>query len=179
MKQVVTSAMVAGLVALAGPLVAQTAPEAKAADVASVDAIVAALYDVITGPAGQARDWGRFRSLFVPGARLMPTGKDQSGVGRMRVWTPDEYVQQAGASLEQSGFFEREIGRATERYGNVVHVFSAYDSKRTAADEKPFSRGINSIQLWNDGKRWWIVNIAWESETPDTPIPEKYLRFVR
>lgn len=149
---------------------------ARPADVGSVDAVIAALYDVISGPAGQARDWARFKSLFAPGARLMPTGKDQSGAGRMMVWTPDEYVERAGSNLEKSGFFEREIGRATEQYGDIVQAFSTYDSKRALSDEKPFMRGINSIQLWNDGKRWWIVNIFWESETPANPIPAKYLK---
>jgi hypothetical protein len=179
MKRFTTSLLVAGLVAVAGTGAAQQAPAANPKDVGSVDAVIAALYDVISGPAGQARDWGRFRSLFAPGARLMPTGVDQSGVGRMRVWTPDEYVQTAGTNLERDGFFEREIGRATERYGKVVHVFSAYDSKRTLADEKPFSRGINSIQLWNDGQRWWIVSVFWESESTANPIPAKYLTFER
>jgi hypothetical protein len=155
---------------------AQDPPMAKAEDVGSVDAIIRALYDVISGPAGKARDWNRFRSLFAPGARLIPTGKDQSGAGRLRVWTPEEYVQQAGSSLEKDGFFEREIGHTMERYGNIVQVFSAYDSKRTARDEKPFARGINSIQLWNDGKRWWVVTIFWEQESPSTPIPDKYLK---
>jgi len=152
-------------------------PEAKAEDVASVDAIIRAVYDVISGPAGQKRDWNRFRSLFAPGARLVPTGRDQSGTGRMRVWTPEEYATQAGANLESSGFFERELGRTSERYGNIVQAFSTYDSKRSLSDEKPFMRGINSFQVWNDGKRWWIVSIFWEGETPGNPIPEKYLKF--
>ena len=164
--------------ALSGPvpLAAQDAPLAKPEDVNSVDAIIQALYDVISGPAGQARDWNRFRSLFAPGARLMPTGKDQNGAGRMRVWTPEEYVQQAGSNLEKNGFFERELGHTMERYGNIVQVLSAYDSKRTAQYERPFARGINGIQLWNDGKRWAIVSIFWEQESPATPIPEKYLK---
>lgn len=155
---------------------AQESPMAKPDDVSSVDAVIRALYDVISGPAGQARDWNRFRSLFAPGARLMPTGKDQSGGGVIRVWTPEDFVQQAGPNFQTNGFFEREVGHTMERYGNIVQVLSAYDSKRTAQDPKPFSRGINGIQLWNDGKRWWIVSIFWESETPATPIPEKYLK---
>jgi len=177
MHRVLVSLALAWL-ATTGPrlALAQEPPAAKPDDVGSVGAVIRALYDVISGPAGQARDWNRFRSLFAPGARLIPTGKDQSGVGRIRVWTPDEYVQQAGPSLEQNGFFEREIGHVEERYGNIVQVLSAYDSKRTAADEKPFARGVNGIQLWNDGKRWWIVSIFWEQESPSTPIPAKLLK---
>lgn len=151
-------------------------PAARPADVESVDAILAALYDVISGPAGQKRDWDRFRSLFIPNARLIPTGRAQDGSRRHRVWSPDEYIAQAGAQLEQNGFFEREIGRKLERYGNIVHVMSAYDSKRTLADAQPFARGINSIQLWNDGTRWYVVTIFWEAESPGNPIPAEYLR---
>ncbi|HSJ64878.1 MAG TPA: hypothetical protein VK922_13365 [Gemmatimonadaceae bacterium] len=158
------------------PQAAQPAPPpARPADVESVDAIIAAVYDVISGPAGQTRDWDRMRSLFVPGARLIPIGRRQAGGFGARVMTIEDYVTVAGPSLERDGFFEREIGRVTERYGNLVHAFSAYDSKRTLADPQPFMRGINSIQLMHDGTRWWIVTILWESERPDNPIPEKYL----
>jgi hypothetical protein len=145
-------------------------------DVASVDAIIAALYDVISGPAGQKRDWDRFRGLFANGARLIPTGRRPDGTQVMRVLTPEDYINGAGRQLETNGFFEREIGRRTDTFGGITHVFSAYDSKRTAGDTLPFARGINSIQLMNDGKRWWVVTIFWDSERPTNPIPPEYLR---
>ena len=143
---------------------------------ATLDAILKALYDVISGPAGQKRDWDRFNSLFIPNARLIPTGRAQDGTVRHRVMTPAEYQATSGPMLEQQGFFERESSHVTETYGNITHVFSTYESRRTASDEKPFMRGINSIQLLNDGKRWWVVTIFWDSERADNPIPEKYLR---
>lgn len=151
-------------------------PAANPADVASPDAIIAALYDVISGPAGQKRDWDRFYSLFTPGARLIPTRRTPAGEGWMRVWTPEEYAAAAGASLERDGFFEREIGFTQQRFGDVVHRMSAYDSKRTAADPAPFARGINSIQLWDDGTRWYVVTVYWQAETSANPIPAEYLR---
>ena len=150
-------------------------PPAKASDVASVDAIIKAVYDVISGPAGQKRDWDRMRSLFWPGARLIPTGRGQDGKHGARVWTVEEYISRAGPGLEEGGFFESELGRIEERYGNVVHLMSAYDSKRKADDAKPFARGVNSFQLMNDGSRWWILTIFWQGETPDNPIPAKFL----
>lgn len=158
------------------PVRAQEPAPARPADVESIDAIIAALYDVISGPAGQKRDWQRFHSLFVPGARLIPTGVNQQGVVGHRVLTPEGYVTLSGARLEENGFFEREIGRTTERFGNIAHVFSAYDSKRTLQDAQPFARGINSIQLLTDGERWWIVSIFWDSERAGNSIPERYLR---
>jgi len=157
------------------PVAAQSAPAAKPADVASLDAIIAALYDVISGPAGQSRDWDRMRSLFVPGARLIPTRPRPDSVGTMRVMTVEDYITGVGPQLERGGFFEKEIGRRTEQYGGIAHVFSSYDSRRAAADPTPFARGINSIQAWNDGKRWWIVTIYWEGERPDNKIPPRYL----
>jgi len=149
--------------------------EANPADVASVDAIVAAVYDVISGPAGEARDWDRWRTLFLPEARLISTGVNGQGESGYRVMTPEDYVAMAGASLEQNGFFESEIGRTQEQFGPVVHLFSSYDSRRSASDPEPFARGINSFQLLNDGNRWWVVTVYWTSERPDLPIPEKYL----
>lgn len=151
-------------------------PRANPADVASVDAIITALYDVISGPAGQERDWSRFRSLFVPGARLIPTiHPPGGGTPRTTVMTPEQYAERA-TGLARNGFFEREISRTADQFGAVTQVFSTYESRRAAADPKPFQRGINSIQLFNDGTRWYVVTIFWDGERPDNPIPEKYLK---
>lgn len=154
----------------------QNVAEANPADVGSMDAILKSVYAVISGDAGVKRDWNRFRSLFYPGARLVPTGKNREGKITGRVITPEEYVERSAPFLEKEGFHEREIARRTELYGNIAHVFSTYDSKHKVSDEKPFARGINSIQLLNDGNRWWILTIAWSSETPDAPLPKKYLK---
>lgn len=144
-------------------------------DVSSVDAIIKSVYNVISGPAGEKRNWDRMRTLFVPEARMTATGKRPSGDHGRRSMLVEEYINGSGPFLEKNGFFENEIGRKTEQYGNIVHVFSTYESRKTLNDEKPFMRGINSFQLWNDGKRWWVINILWESETKENPIPEKYI----
>lgn len=141
-----------------------------------MDAIVAALYDVISGPAGQKRNWDRFRSLFVPGARLIPTGRRPSGEVVSRVRTPEEYIQGSQTLLEQNGFFEREVSRRVEKFGNIAHIFSTYEARHKAEEEKPFMRGINSIQLMNDGKRWWIVTVFWQAEDATNLLPAEYLK---
>jgi hypothetical protein len=151
-------------------------PAADPKDVATMDAIVAALYDVISGPAGQKRNWDRFRSLFYPGARLIPTGRRPTGETVARVGTAEDYITRSAPLLEQNGFFEREISRRTEKFGNIAHLFSTYESRHKADDEKPFARGINSIQLWNDGKRWWVLTVMWQGEDDKTPLPAEYLR---
>ena len=162
-------------VLLAAPASAQDVPEADPADVESVDAIMTAVYDVISGPAGEQRDWERFRSLFRPEARLIPIGRPaEDAPVQPFYWSVDHYVNNVGPRLEESGFFEVEINRVEERYGHLAHIFSTYESRRTAEDEQPFARGINSFQLMHDGSRWWVVNIFWQSESPAFPIPEEY-----
>lgn len=153
-------------------------PQANPSDVASIDAIVAALYDVISGDAGEKRDWDRFRSLFHRDARMIPTGKNpNTGEFGARAITPEQYVQGSGPYLEKNGFHEMEIGRKTLEFGNIAHVFSTYAAKHKLSDKEPFLRGINSFQLLYDGRRWWVLTIYWQAETPDTPLPEEALIF--
>jgi len=171
----VTAALISVLlVGLLAPAAwAQPATGPRAADTASPEAIVAALYDAISGPAGQARDWDRFRGLFAPGARLVPAAPRKDGSAPVAV-SPDDYIKRSNEALLR-GFFEREVSRKVDGFGTILHVFSTYESKRAAADEKPFARGINSIQLMQHGGRWWIVTVMWDQERPDNPIPAKYL----
>jgi hypothetical protein len=158
--------------ARANPFILGTPSGVKAdpADVGSIDSIIAAVYGVISGPAGQRRDWDRMRSLFTAGARLMP--RDPSG---LRIGGVEDYIATSGPFLEGGGFFEREIGRVTEQYGDIAHVFSSYEARRTS-DGPIFMRGINSLQLVRHGGRWWVTSIMWQAETPATPIPKRYLK---
>lgn len=151
-----------------------TVPAAKPEDVGSIDAIITALYDVISGPAGQARDWDRMRSLFIPGGRLMPTGVRPDGSVVTRILEVNDYIATSGPMLERVGFREREIARRVEQFGHIAHVFSTYEGRRET--EPAPIRGINSIQLLNDGTRWWVVSVYWEAERPDNPLPQQYLR---
>jgi hypothetical protein len=159
----------------------------RAADVSSVDNILAALYDVISGPAGKARDWDRMRSLFIPDARMMPTSPVRpAGTKPGTPLTGDEgyathvidvegYIERASPFFATEGFYEKEVARRSETYGHIVHVWSTYESRHKPDDATPFARGINSFQLMFDGKRWWVVGILWEGETPKTPLPAQYL----
>jgi len=153
----------------------QALPAARPVDVSSADAIISALYDVISGPAGQKRDWDRFRSLFIADARLIPAGAARGGGAGPRVLSADDYATASGPNLEKNGFFEKEVARRSERFGAVLHAFSTYESRHTAQDPTPFARGINSIQLYWDGTRWWIVTVYWQAERPDLPLPQEFL----
>ncbi|MEO9482049.1 MAG: hypothetical protein ABJG47_01300 [Ekhidna sp.] len=143
--------------------------------VQTLDSTIETLYAVISGEAGEKRDWELFRYLFTADAKLLPSRANEEGKIGYRAMTPDGYIETSGNWLETNGFFEKEIYRVTETYGSLTHIFSTYESYRSESDEKPFTRGINSMQLMNDGERWWVLNIYWLGETEDNKIPEKYL----
>lgn len=150
------------------------------ADVASIDAIITAAYDVISGPAGKKRDWERERSLFIPGARLIPTTKAAGEINTGQTIAPqvfdvEGFIERSREYLEKNGFYEKEIARRVEQFGHIAHVWSTYESRHREDDRQPFMRGINSFQLLYDENRWWIVTIYWQHEGPDCPIPAKYL----
>jgi hypothetical protein len=147
-------------------------PAAKPDDVKSVDSLLAALYDVISGPPGE-RDWNRFRSLFMPNARLTSAEKSSDGAVRVRPNSVEDYVRLGGGYFLKNGFFEKPIVSRVQTFGNVAQVFSSYES-RHAPGEAPFARGINSFQMAFDGKRWWVVNILWDEERPDNPLPKEF-----
>ena len=149
-------------------------PAPKAEDVGSVDAILRAIYEAISGPAGD-RDWSRFRSLFLPQARFTQVSTAPDGSKVVLTWNVDEFVRDASVVFAKDPFYEKAIVNRTESFGNVTQAFSSYASRRGPA-EKPFERGINSIQLLNDGKRWWVLSILWDSERPGNPLPKKFAK---
>jgi hypothetical protein len=156
-------------------------PAAKPEDVNSPEAILAAVYNVISGPKGQPRDWDRMRSLFLPDARLIPatTVPASPGAATSRsdavILTIDGYIARSNGRMTTSGFFEHSIHNEIEQFGNIVQIWSTYESRHSADDPTPFARGINSFQLLKDGDRYWVVNIFWDAESPTKPIPAKYL----
>ncbi len=130
------------------------------ADVASIDAILRATYEVISGPKGQARDWQRFRSLYHPNARLMPVvGGEKPHV---RVLTPEEYIQRVEPIFATESFYERETAREVTTIGRYAHVLSHYESLRDLSSA-PFESGTNSIQLFFDDARWWVLSVLWNT----------------
>lgn len=157
-----------------GAVLGQSAPSADPSDVESVDAIIEAVYEVISGPAGAERNWDRMRSLFRPEARLIPAFPAGAGGFSARFMSLEEWIASATGWFAENPFFEAEIFRVAEVYGHIAHAFSTYESRREA-DGEPFTRGINSFQLLFDGERWWIVNIFWQGETASEPIPASYL----
>lgn len=164
------SAVLLWLVGSAVTTVAQVpaGSDADPADVGTLDGIVAAFYDVVSGPSGVPRQWERDATLYRPGTAF--TIADSSGA--YHNVTPAEFAGETDAFLTRSGFVEREIHRETHRFGSVAQVWSTYEW-RTA--DGVTGRGINGIHLVHDGQRWWITHATWDDETPERPIPEEYL----
>lgn len=144
-------------------------------DVESMENTLATLYEVISGEAGEKRDWKRMKNLFKPNARLNAVGKNQKGEVVFVSMTVDEYIERNAPFFEKKGFFENEVAKKVDRFGNIAQVFSTYEA-RSEREGQIFMRGINSIQLIYQEGRWWVINILWNAENKEYPIPEVYLK---
>jgi hypothetical protein len=145
----------------------------RSADVATLDGIMKAFYEVISGPAGQPRQWSRDRTLYIPGVRFVATTV-RDGKVYAPVMDHQSYVEWVNDDFVRNGFFEREIHRVARTFGNITHVFSTYESRRKI-DGPVTERGVNSVELFYDGKRWWIASVTWDDERRDNPIPKELL----
>jgi putative signal transducing protein len=141
---------------------------------ALLDAIVAALYGTISGPAG-IRDWDRFRELFYPGARLLRTVVSPEGEVSMSAMDVAGFVDFADPFLRCHAFYERELVRQVDQFGQIAQIFSTFESSPSPEAGDSLGRGINSVQLWFDSRRWWIINMLWDDERPGNAIPPEYL----
>jgi hypothetical protein len=142
-------------------------------DVGTLDDIIRAYYEVVSGPAGGIPDRARDKTLHLPDAVVGVPVQVEGGGSMVSTMTLDDYHDRFGAPRAE-GFYEREIHRIVHRFGNIAQVMSTYASSTTPGGEA-FDRGINSIQLTWDGDRWWIVSWVFDSERPDNPIPPEYL----
>jgi hypothetical protein len=152
------------------------AAHAIAPELKTLDGMLSALYGTISGAAGAPRDWERLRSLFAPEGRMVVHGVNKSGEITTRVLTVSDYISRVTPVFAKEGFYETELARTTETFGQIAHIFSTYESRRAPDEAKPFQRGMNSIQLVNDGQRWWIQSLVWQAETDKNPLPERYLK---
>jgi hypothetical protein len=148
-------------------------PQARPDDVSSVSAIIKASYAAISVPAGQTLNLDRFRALFLPNAQLVSVGV-KDGKPAAHFMTLKEFSEMVTGAIGKAGHVEHEYTEQVEQYGNIANVWSTYESRNTPEDPHVV-RGINSIQLYNDGKRWWISGAQWQHERADMPIPAKFL----
>lgn len=156
-------------------------PAASPPDAASVDAIVSALYGSVSHPSDAPPDFDRLRRIFLYVGMLVPPKTPEAA--DFTVMDVDQFSERYEKSVAARkakgepplGFFEREVSRRADCFGNICQIFSTYESRHAPADPTPFQRGINSIQLLRDGNRWWIASVVWDAERPDNPVPAQYL----
>ncbi|NMO17704.1 nuclear transport factor 2 family protein [Pyxidicoccus fallax] len=155
----------------------QQVPPAKPEDVRTIAGLTAALYDVISGPAGQPRDWQRFRSLFYPGAQMIPVRRAKAGEGPgISPFSFNDYATWGDEFFKKHAFFEKETHRQVAGYGDIVNVLSAYETRETA-NGPVTSKGVNSLQLAFDGQRWWVLSLTWMDEkAAGIPVPKDFTR---
>jgi hypothetical protein len=139
------------------------------ADLIGIDAAVRGVYEVISGPPGQKRDFDLMRSLFASGATLKATGPKGLRGGSL-----EDYISRNAAILEKDGFTERELGRRVEIWGGLATAWSSYDGR--TANGSFHERGINSFQLVKIDGKWLVASILWQEETPDNPLPADLVR---
>jgi predicted metalloprotease with PDZ domain len=144
-------------------------PIANAADVNSIDAIIKTTYSVISGAAG-SRDWNRFYSLFLPEAEMGTIVKTPDGKKVFKSLTPEAYQKANAPFFNQSGFYEEELKRNVQQYGNVASVQSSYQFRITPNGQVE-QRGVNYFTLVQSNGRWWIANLTWQDEEKELPLP--------
>lgn len=158
---------------LTASAVGQTPGTENSDDVKTLDAIIKAYYEVVSGPAGEAPDFSRDSKLHHPSALISVASVDNDGKPRLSTMSLKGFYDRFGG-VRQRGFYEWEIHRRTERFGNIANVWSTYAASDKQNGE-PLMRGINNIQLFFDGGRWWIVSWIYDSERVGNPIPDQYL----
>ncbi|QSX39409.1 hypothetical protein [Shewanella cyperi] len=147
---------------------------ARPGDVSTLDGLMGAFYDVVNIAPQEARQWDRDRTLYVPWIRFVGTSIDAHGKVKASSWTHQEYVE-ATEPLVTGGFKEWEISRRTQEYGNIAHIDSTYAGEAIDDGKLERFRGVNSIEAYFDGTRWWISSVMWMSESPNHPIPTMFL----
>jgi len=139
------------------------------ADMEAIDQAIRGVYEVISGPPGQKRDFDRMRSLFAPNATLKAVGPKGLRGGSL-----EDYITRNSGILEKEGFTERELGRRVEVWGDLATAWSAYDGH--TANGSFHERGVNSFQLVRVDGKWLVASILWQEETPENPVPHDLIQ---
>jgi hypothetical protein len=144
-------------------------------DVSTIDGMIKAYYEIVSGPAGQARQWDRDATLYIPNVRFVIVSEDATGKTTAVSMSHQEFVDSSEASIGGKAFYEHEVHRITQRVGNIAHVFSTAE-RSSSPDGKVEGRGIDSLELFWDGKRWWITGAnLWDINTTKHPLPPEFL----
>lgn len=141
-----------------------------------IDTLIAASYQLISGAAGEEPDWQAVAELYYPGALFIRASAATAETPPPATMSAETFIENSGDYLRTNAFYEREVARRTERFGNIAHVSSTYESSENADGSRPFARGVNSMQLFCDGRRWWIVSVLWDCEREGNRMHEDHLK---
>lgn len=154
----------------------QASRKPRPADIKSPDAIIAAMYETLSGPAGK-HNFQRLRSLYLEGARLIPIGNRIYTEGNTHVMSVDEWIEDITGYFQENDFYIEEIQRHADRFGNMIQIFSTYEAGNSP-DAPQKTRGIRAMQLLFREERWWIVNVMWDNETRQNPLPGEFTPYL-
>jgi len=146
---------------------------ARPEDVSTLDGVMKAYYDVISGPAGQPRQWARDRTLYTPEVSFVIISDDADGTPVAKQLTHQEFVDDSDAEVVKGGFYEKEIHRIVHRYDNWANVVSTSQSRRTP-DGPVIGHSIDNLDLFWDGHRWWVMHVTIAEIRPDHPLPKEF-----
>jgi hypothetical protein len=145
-------------------------------DLNTVNGIIHSLYNAISGSSGQDRDWSSFRTLFAENARMYIAVPNKDNNTSLRCITPAEYIERNKTRLADIGFNETELYRITNSYGAGTQILSTYETHFLNKNgEQEITQGINNIQLYFDGQRYYIVSIFWDGNAKNIQVPDRYL----
>lgn len=139
----------------------------------TIEAVIDASLQALSGPVGAPRDWARYLRLFDPAARLVSTSINDQGETVITRWDLDSYETDADDYLVKTGFEDRKLACVPTRFGNVAAVRCSFEGLEQS---KIVERGVAMYQLYNDGERWWITSVVWDRERPGNLIPSEFLQ---
>lgn len=153
----------------------QNIEEKYEAKVSSIDSIVTSIYEVVSGKKGEERDWELHRTIFHPEANIISNYVNEQGEYKIHFNDIEGYIETYSDYFKANDLYEVDVNRKVEVFGNMAHVLSTFESYNTPDEETPFKRGVASIQLYNDGERWWVLSMYYKNETETDKIPSEYL----
>lgn len=145
---------------------------AETEELAAILETVELTYAVSSFNDAATADPEEFRRPFAPGATLAFT-RDGQLVER----TVDEYVAIRRDLLETGevqSLEEWELAGETEFFGDVAQRMSSY-AVRINGSEDIVERGVMSFQLVKIGGEWKVQSLTWQAESPQLPLPARFL----
>jgi len=142
-------------------------------DVSTINGIMKATYETVSGEAGAKRQWERDLSLHDPNAIYSFRFHDSEGKLQQTTMSINDFHKESFSMVMKTAFYENEINREVRVFGNIAHVWSTYET-RLEKNGPVMRRGINSVQLYYEEGRWWILSWTFDKERADRKIPQTF-----